>query len=862
MADSFDNLTPKQLAKLLAAANEKAANSLKDYNEILKQIGINNRTIAENSQDIADADKTITDAKKQQRELLKGISDESERRKKMNSKEYQILVQIVKSHRHLKKELKSEVKELNLMNNELSEAVNSTNLMASSFKSIGRSTKKLAKDFWNLNGAWGEVINWQKEIQKSEKAMGVLSSQAQGFRTNIQRASMSTNQMGINAGELAKMQGAYSEQIGRSVQLSQQGLEAMAEMASGTMLGADGAREMAGNMESFGISAAASRDRVEEMMNLASSMGVNSVKVTENLKKNMKLANRFHFKDGVKGMTRLAAEAAKVRVNMDGIASMADKVFRPEGAVEMASRLQTMGGEFAKMADPFELMFKARNDFEGFTNDIIDASKEFAKFNAETGEFDISGAGLDRIREIADITGMAADDIAKMSRDAAKLERIEMMTNLDDENSAFVASVAEFNETSKQYQVTIDGQTKNINELKETEIEKLRNERQNLKERAKQAQTFDETWDNLKNTFKTILLPVLNGLSEALKGPMADFMDNMTSEGGFGDQLFEMGASFGEAIIDFGKFVKPLVKGLVSFVTDNPITSLLTTGAAILAGKAAMWLANGKLLGMGFNSVASAGGGMMSGGRGRGRRMGMGGRMMKGLGGMFGGKKTKIGKGLRNMAAKRAGGGIAGRGLGLGKGLLRGGLGGLAGAGIGMGLDAWRGSLDDPDSGAGKAMGVGGKAASWAGTGAMIGSIIPGLGTGIGALIGGLAGAGKGLYDEYFTKDTTGAISKYDDVIMRSGQAPIAINPADDVVAAKKDGPIDKAMDSGKSSSGGKMNISFSPINISGTLELTGEGGTSNLDMSDPIFMRDLSKVIQEEVRKAIGGGKMNPNPV
>ena len=230
MAGSFDNLTPKQLAELLAAANEKAANSLKDYNEVLKQIGANKRTIAENSQDIADADKVIAEAKAKQRELLKGISDESERRKKMNSKEYQQLVQIVKAHRHLKKELKEEVKELHKVNAELSEAVNSTNLMAASFKSIGRSTKQLAKNIWSLNGAFGDVMAWQKEIQKTEKAMGILGSQADGFRTNIQKASLATNKLGVNAGDLAKMQGAYSEQVGRSVQLSKEGLTAMAEM--------------------------------------------------------------------------------------------------------------------------------------------------------------------------------------------------------------------------------------------------------------------------------------------------------------------------------------------------------------------------------------------------------------------------------------------------------------------------------------------------------------------------------------------------------------------------------------------------------------------------------------------------------
>src|SRR5690606_28431067 len=92
----------------------------------------------------------------------------------------------------------------------------------------------------------------------------------------------------------------------------------------------------------------------------------------------------------------------------------------------------------------------------------------------------------------------------------------------------------------------------------------------------------------------------------------------------------------------------------------------------------------------------------------------------------------------------------------------------------GMGLDAWRGTLDDPNSGTGKAMGVGSSALEGAGMGMMFGPW--------GALIGGLLGAGYGAFKEFSTEDKKGSISKFDDVIMRNGQAPIAISPDDDIL--------------------------------------------------------------------------------
>ena len=57
--------------------------------------------------------------------------------------------------------------------------------------------------------------------------------------------------------------------------------------------------------------------------------------------------------------------------------------------------------------------------------------------------------------------------------------------------------------------------------------------------------------------------------------------------------------------------------------------------------------------------------------------------------------------------------------------------------------------MDDPNSGMGKGLGVAGSTLTYAGTGAMIGSIIPGVGTLVGGAIGGLAGLGVGLYNEF-----------------------------------------------------------------------------------------------------------------
>jgi hypothetical protein len=86
-----------------------------------------------------------------------------------------------------------------------------------------------------------------------------------------------------------------------------------------------------------------------------------------------------------------------------------------------------------------------------------------------------------------------------------------------------------------------------------------------------------------------------------------------------------------------------------------------------------------------------------------------------------------------------------GKNMTLGKSLMKGAKGFGIGSAIGIGADL---VADQMDEGAGKDTVSGiGTVASYAGTGAMIGSIIPGVGTAIGAGVGAIAGAIKGLFD-------------------------------------------------------------------------------------------------------------------
>ena len=93
-----------------------------------------------------------------------------------------------------------------------------------------------------------------KEIRNAARSMNVGKKDFAAFSKNISEAAQGTVTWGVNAKELAKMQQGYSEAIGRSVELTQDGHKAMALMAEGTGLGTEFAVQMATEMDKFGAS--------------------------------------------------------------------------------------------------------------------------------------------------------------------------------------------------------------------------------------------------------------------------------------------------------------------------------------------------------------------------------------------------------------------------------------------------------------------------------------------------------------------------------------------------------------------------------------------------------------------------------
>ena len=726
------------------------------------------------------------------------------------------------------------------------------------------------------------IVDMDKAIRKSALSMGVLSKQFDGFYNTVEKTAQYTNELGIGIEELAKMQADYSEELGRNVMLGESGLKSIAKIAAATNLGAEGATKLAADFDNMGLSAERTAEYTEQIMNDSHGLGLNASKVVKNLSQNMKMLNKYNFKNGVKGLAKMAETSAKLGVDMNMVSGMADKLFDIEGAVDMSAQLQVMGGEWAKLADPFKLMYMARNDMEGLMEAVGGAAAASAKFNSKTKEFEISAMEMHRLRKIAEQTGVSYEELAQAGKNAAKFSKIKTQIgfNLGSGKDGkamqeFIANTAKFNEQGKAV-IELNGEPKLVSQLTSADRTALKaqiEEKKNLEERAKSAQNFDDQIKILINQLKTAALPLVKSLNEELIPRFKKLMKTLVEDGWL-DNIKSIAKDFGSII---GK--------VAGWFVDNPKLTLGLIGF----GKAAsflidkwQWFQNGKMLAQGFLS-GTGGGSFLSGlmdmipGMGK-KSGGRGGRGGRGGGGGF----MKDYKGLRAMGDTRMGalksatkwnfggrGGVLGK-LGKTGAKVATGAGKLAtgAASLGAGfLGDWAGGkisnslgYDDTTSGD---------------IGSTIGSIVlGGLGTFLGPA-GTIAGAGLGaalgktigdwIGTDTEKKDEMKKWGLHDGLIggsdFNKGRGVIQggkitpIDNKDDLIAMKKDGPIHKTMTQGTDS---KLKVEFGEIRFKfDELKITAPGtpGTAIELTKDPQFIRSITRMIHSETEKVINGG-------
>ena len=267
---------------------------------------------------------------------------------------------------------------------------------------------------------------------------------------------------------------------------------------------------------------------MKEVVEVANQAGVTVKSVSAGVVKNLDKMNIYNFEGGVKGLAKMAAQASRLGIDMEKIFTVTEKVFNPEGAIEMAAGLQRLGVASSEMLDPLRLMDLAQNDPEELQKQIVNLGKEFTVFNKQTNSFEILPGAKRRMQEIGKELGMTGGEFQKMTLNAAnfdmKLKSIKFATGVKEEDKELIATMAQISDkgvaeikvrqmvTDKEGKESWTGkyETKRVDELTSKDIEALK------AEEMLQGATMEEiAHDQLSELVK------LNGAIDRLGGGIA-----------------------------------------------------------------------------------------------------------------------------------------------------------------------------------------------------------------------------------------------------------------------------------------------------------------------------------------------------
>jgi hypothetical protein len=590
-----------------------ALNNARDYARIQEDInsglegyieGI--KKIKSLQKDLKTAQENLNKLKEEEERLANAVTDEDKEQLKLTKARIHLIdseMGRIKKTKQYYTEIVKEAKKWDMLGGQI---------LASSAKAAAN-LDKIPSMIGNITNKLKGLFEMDKAIRSAGLQMGLIGSQSESFRNNIKLAAEDTQKLGMGIKELAEMQAQYSENIGRNVSLGKEGLVALSQIAEGTSLGAEATGQMAADFEAQGVSAVRTKDAMEEAANRSSSMGLNSAKVIKNIAQNTKMLNKFRFKDGVKGLVKMSELSAKLGVGMDFASGFAEKLWNVEGAVETAAQFNVMGGAFAKLGDPFKLMYMARNDMAGLTEEIANAAAESANFNKKTGKFELATMEMHRLKIIAQQTGMEYDSLVTAGMNAAKFTKIKSQVSftMNDEAREFLANTAEFDKNGKAY-ITIDGEKKFLNQLGaagKSLIEKQVKEKKTLEERALAAKSFDEQMTNLINMVKTYMMPIVEGITGVLKPFVEELMGDKGTD--FKKELKSLGVTLGSWITTAATWFKGLAEIAVAIGPQGIFAAWLAGKGVMALFDIAKWVLNGIALSQGF-LVGGGGGGTIS----------------------------------------------------------------------------------------------------------------------------------------------------------------------------------------------------------------------------------------------------------
>lgn len=330
----------------------------------------------------------------------------------------------------------------------------------------------------DITGAAFEIFvnslnTMETQASKLALAFGGMRGLTASIKENMAGAASSVIELGGSLEDVASIQEGVVKALQTQTILNK---EAYADLyavgnlvGDGTKVSAESSKKMVEGFMNAGYGLYDVSNQVLGIINKSRELGVTTAAVYGQISANIGKLALYNFENGVQGMAQMAAKAASLRIDMASTLGVAEQLFSPEKAIEMAASMQRLGVNVASLLDPYKLMDMARNDPAKLQEEILKATQALTYFDEKNQKMSILPGAQQTIRELATAMNIPVDQLAKMALNAGDLDRklreIKFSPDFagDEQSRNMIANMAQLKDG--KYVVTFDEMNKETGQI-------------------------------------------------------------------------------------------------------------------------------------------------------------------------------------------------------------------------------------------------------------------------------------------------------------------------------------------------------------------------------------------------------------
>ena len=472
-------------------------------------------------------------------------------------------------------------------------------------QSIGSGIMSIAKQGMDA------MMQYHDRSIQFARSVGMTYKESQAYAdVLIERASELGIKYGIAADKVLELQENLTKSTSRSMMLNNNDAEKFLQINK--LVGADTANAFTSTItKNLGGQIHTVTGAVSKAYATAMKSGLDAATFSKKVADNLSLANRYSFRNGIDGITKMTVMSEKLGVNMDSIAKSMDNFMDLDKAIENSAKLNMLGGAAGAFgSNPLTMAYEANYDPEAFMERAKDTLGGLATFDAKSGTANVNGMNRDFVKSIAEAMGISMEDAMTMAKKQAEIKYKEsqfggQLSAIPESQRDFVLNKSYVGQDGQLKMTDSQGNERNVSDLQNSgELQKMQNldnksDGEIMRDMATQLSTVTEIMTGIKTSLTADAARAFTKIYNTLH-------DNLGSIGRpLQDNLRPLWKRLADSVDNIMKYLEEhkgiifqaidVLKNIISAVVNNfgTVIGILAAGS-ILGG--------GKLLKGGFNA--------------------------------------------------------------------------------------------------------------------------------------------------------------------------------------------------------------------------------------------------------------------